>query len=101
MNGGGRGGGGGGALNHLPLLFCKSVYYHEKSMVSSLDEKVYHEDIESFIQILLRKLILSYTGSLYGNFFILFLKACSVNQNIGKFRANAKKSKQSTIRKYF
>ena len=26
MNGGG-GGGGGGALNHLPLLFCKSVYY--------------------------------------------------------------------------
>ena len=25
MNGGG-GGGEGGALNHLPLLFCKSVY---------------------------------------------------------------------------
>ena len=26
MNGGGGGGGGGGALNHLPLLFCKSVF---------------------------------------------------------------------------
>ena len=23
------GGGGGGALNHLPLLFCKSVYVYE------------------------------------------------------------------------
>ena len=22
-----KGGGGGGALNHLPLLFCKSVYF--------------------------------------------------------------------------
>ena len=27
MNGGKGGGGGGGALNHLPLLFCKSVYF--------------------------------------------------------------------------
>ena len=28
MVGGGGGGGGGAALNHLPLLFCKSVYIH-------------------------------------------------------------------------
>ena len=28
MNGeGGGGGGGGGSLNHLPLFFCKSVYF--------------------------------------------------------------------------
>ena len=33
LGGGGGGGGGGGegaAMNHLPLLFCKSVYISEK-----------------------------------------------------------------------
>ena len=47
MNRGGGGGGGGeGALNHLPLLFCKSVYkvcihlYFLHSVMSENDKNV-------------------------------------------------------------
>ena len=36
--GGGEGGGGG--LNHLPLLFCKSVYYDQNSKQLNFEQTV-------------------------------------------------------------
>ena len=30
------GGGGGGAMNHLPLLFCKCVYYSPRIFINDL-----------------------------------------------------------------